>query len=67
MTSGSKNISPKVNFWKSKIITGSLLPEIKKHYQKSTSENQKTLWKSTSISKIKSILKFFNFFKIYIF
>ena len=61
-TSENQNISPEVDFQKSKIITGSRLPKIKKHYRKSTSENQKTLRKLTSVSKIKSILNIFYFF-----
>jgi len=41
MTSGSQNISPKIDFRKSKCITGSRLPEIKNYHRKSTSESLK--------------------------
>jgi len=33
MTSGSQKSSPEVDFRKSKIITGSRLPEVKKNYE----------------------------------
>jgi len=49
MTSGGKNIPPKVDFRKSKCITGSWLPKIKNYHWKSTSRIQKTLRKSTSL------------------
>jgi len=42
MTSGSQNISPEVDFRKSKIITGSRLSEVKNHHRKSTSGSQKS-------------------------
>jgi len=42
MTSGSQNISSEVDFRKSKIITGSRLPEVKNHHRKSTSGSQKS-------------------------
>jgi len=42
MTFGSQNISPKVDFRKSKIITGSRLPEVKNHHRKSTPGSQKS-------------------------
>jgi len=46
----SQNISPEVNFRKSKYITRSRLLEVKKHYRKLTSESQK-------INSILNILK----------
>ena len=38
--SKSQNISPEVDFQKSKCITGSQLPKVKNHHRKSTSESQ---------------------------
>jgi len=56
MIFGSQNISPEVNFRKSKYITGSRLLEVKNYYRKSTSENQKTLPK-VDFRKSKNITK----------
>jgi len=42
-TSESQNISPEVDFRKSKYITGSRLPKVKIYHRKSTSETQKSL------------------------
>ena len=74
-TSRSQNISPEVDFRKSKYITGSRPPEVKNNYRKLTSENKKTLpkvdfRKSKNITesrlpelkKRKSILHIFNSF-----
>jgi len=43
MISGSQNISPKVDFRKSKYITESRLPKVKIYHRKSTSGSRKSL------------------------
>jgi len=64
MISGNQKSSPEVDFRKSKIITGSRLPEVKKHHRKSTTESQKKLRKSTSVYKnIYIFFILFNFLK----
>jgi len=41
LTFESPNISPEVDFWKSKCITGSWLPKVKMYHRKLTSRSQK--------------------------
>ena len=53
-TFGSQNVSPKVDFRKSKYITGSRLPEVKNYHRKSTSGSQK-IFSEVDFQKSKNI------------
>jgi len=53
-TSESQNISPEVDFRKSKCITGSQLPEVKNYHRKSTSGSPK-IFLEVDFSKSKNI------------